>query len=43
LYLCSYNLDGSVTTGIGARFNIKLVVCVFKTKILFYKISFINL
>ena len=37
LYLCSYKLDGSVTAGIGARFNIKLVICVFKTKVLFYK------
>jgi hypothetical protein len=43
LYLCSYNLDGSVTAGIRARFNIKHVICVFKTKVLFYKISFINL
>jgi hypothetical protein len=37
------NLDGSVIAGIRARFNIKLVKCVFKTKVLFYKISFINL
>jgi hypothetical protein len=36
-------LDGSVTAGIEARFNIKFVICVFKTKVLFYKISFINL
>jgi hypothetical protein len=40
LFLCSYNLDSSVTAGIGARFNIKHVICVFKTKIFFYKISF---
>jgi hypothetical protein len=32
LYLCSYNLGGSVTAGIGARFNIKHIICVFKTK-----------
>jgi hypothetical protein len=32
LYLCSYNLDGSMTACIGARFNIKHVICVFKTK-----------
>ena len=32
LYLCSYELDGSVTTGIGARFNI-IAICVFKTKV----------
>ena len=36
LYLCSYKLDGSVTAGIGARFNTKLVIWVFKTKVLFY-------
>ena len=39
LYLCSYKLDGSVIVGIGARFNTKLVIWVFKTKVLFYKIS----
>jgi hypothetical protein len=33
LYLCSYNLDGSVTAGIGARFNTKHINCVFKTKV----------
>jgi hypothetical protein len=43
LYLCSYNLDGSVTAGIGARFNSKHVTCVFKTKLFFIKISFGNL
>jgi hypothetical protein len=32
LYLCSYNLDSSMTASIGARFNIKHVICVFKTK-----------
>ena len=32
LYLCSYKLDGSVTAGIRARFNI-LAICVFKTKV----------
>ena len=32
LYLCSYKLVGSVTAGIRARFNIKHVICVFKTK-----------
>ena len=37
IYLCYDKLDGSVTAGIGARFNIKLVICVFKTKVLFYK------
>ena len=37
LYLCSYKLGGSVTASIRARFNIKLVICVFKTKVLFYK------
>ena len=26
-----------MTAGIGARFNIKLVICVFKTKVLCYK------
>ena len=31
-YLCSYKLVGSVTAGIRARFNIKHVICVFKTK-----------
>jgi hypothetical protein len=33
LYLCSYKLDSSVTAGVRARFNIKLVICVFKTKV----------
>ena len=42
LYLCSYKLDGSVTTGIDARFNTKLVIWVFKTKVLFYKIRLIT-
>ena len=32
LYLCSYKLDGSITTSIGARFNI-IAICVFKTKV----------
>ena len=32
LYLCSYKLAGSVTADIRARFNIKHVICVFKTK-----------
>jgi hypothetical protein len=32
LYLCSYNLVGSVTTGIGAEFNIKHIVRVFENK-----------
>ena len=32
-YLCSYKLVGSITAGIRARFNIKHVICVFKTKI----------
>jgi hypothetical protein len=32
LYLCSYNLIGSVTTGIGAEFNIKHIVRVFEKK-----------
>ena len=35
LYLCSYKLDGSIIASIGTRFNIKLVICVFKTKALF--------
>jgi len=43
LYLCSYNLDGSVTYIVGARFNSKHVTCVFKTKLFFIKISFDNL
>jgi hypothetical protein len=43
LYLCSYNLDGSMIASIGAKFNIKLIKCVLKTKVLFYKIGFINL
>ena len=34
LYLRSYNLVGSVTAGIRARFNTKHVICVFKTKVL---------
>ena len=33
LYLCSYKLDGSVTAGIRAGFNTKLVTCVIKTKV----------
>ena len=37
LYLCSYKLDGSITAGIGARFNTKLVIWVFKTKVCFIK------
>ena len=37
LYLCSYKLVGSVTAGIEARFNIKHVICVFKTKVFVYK------
>ena len=28
LYLCSYKLDGSVTAGIGARFNIIYHMCI---------------
>ena len=32
LYLCSYKLVGSIIASIGARFNIKHVICVFKTK-----------
>jgi len=32
LYLCSYKLDGSITAGIRARFNI-IEICVFKTKV----------
>ena len=32
LYLCSYKLDGSITAGIRARFNI-IAICVFKTKV----------
>ena len=32
LYLCSYNLDSSVTAAIKARFNI-IAICVFKTKV----------
>jgi hypothetical protein len=32
LYLRSYNLVGSVTASIGARFSTKHVICVFKTK-----------
>ena len=40
LYLCSYKLDGSVTAGIRARFNI-IAICVFKTKVfVLQKISF---
>ena len=39
LYLCSYKLVGSVTAGIRARFNIKHVICVFKTKIFFLQKS----
>ena len=31
-YLCSYKLDGFVTAGIRARFNI-IAICVFKTKV----------
>ena len=33
LYLRSYDLVGSVTAGIRARFDIKHVICVFKTKV----------
>jgi hypothetical protein len=33
IVLCSYKLDGSVTAGIGARFNTKLVICLFKIKV----------
>ena len=32
-------IDGSVIVDIGARFNTKLVIWVFKTKVLFYKIT----
>jgi hypothetical protein len=32
LDMCSYNLDDSVTAGIGARFNTKHIICVFKQK-----------
>ena len=35
-------LDGSIIAGIGARFNTELVIWVFKTKVLFYKISLIT-
>jgi hypothetical protein len=41
LYLCSYNLDGSVTAGIGARFNSKHIIYVFKQKFL-WKILILN-
>jgi hypothetical protein len=37
LYLCSYNLDGSVTAGIGAEFNTKHIVRVFKNKSFFLR------
>ena len=44
LYLCSYKLVSSVTASIGARFNIKHVICVFKTKdFVCKKIQFNNL
>ena len=33
LYLRSYDLVGSVTAGIRARFDTKHVICVFKTKV----------
>ena len=43
LYLCSYKLDGSVTAGIRARFNI-IAICVFKTKVfVLQKLVFSNL
>jgi hypothetical protein len=32
LYLCSYNLGDTITAGIGAKFNIKHVICVFRNK-----------
>ena len=40
LYLCSYKLVGSVTAGIRARFNIKHVLRLFKTKVFVVKIVF---
>jgi hypothetical protein len=40
LYLCSYKLDGFVTASIRIRFNIKLVVCVFKTKVFVFQNQF---
>ena len=39
-YLCSYKLVGSITAGIGAWFNIKHVICVFKTKVFVCKNQF---
>jgi hypothetical protein len=42
LYLCSYKLDGSVAAGIGARFNIKLVICEFKTKVFVLQNQFLT-
>ena len=39
-YLCSYKLVGSVIAGIRARFNIKHVICVFKTKVFVCKNQF---
>ena len=42
-YLCSYKLVGSVTAGIRARFNIKHVTCVFKTKVFVCKNQFLQL
>ena len=40
LYLCSYKLVGSVTAGIRARFNIKHVLRLFKTKAFVVKMVF---
>ena len=40
LYLCSYKLVGSVTAGIKARFNIKHVLRLFKTKVFIVKTIF---
>ena len=43
LYSCSYKLVGSVIAGIRARFNIKHVICVFKTKVFVCKNRFLQL
>jgi hypothetical protein len=40
LYFCSYNLGGSMTVGIRARFNTKHVICVLRTKVFVCKNQF---
>jgi hypothetical protein len=42
LYLCSYKLDGSVIVGIEERFNIRLIICVFKTNVFVLQNQFLT-